>query len=799
MKTIKKEAGGEIGVILASDLVLAVNPRVTFRWSSRSADADNRSRPVSGVADESVGLSTLRAEERTLLALANGRRTIDELAELAGMPSVAAARHLRSLCDRGVLVPADKAGASEQVEAPGSWSNEMLAPRTITDALMSGPVEYDYASAGGTGPSSEDGVLPEAAQPAGEPGTSARRPILPVPTETTAPAAPPEERSTFPRKPASGPNVTLFWIPTPPEALPTLTPPPVGGGATGEATPESSGGSAGASASGPARKKSGEATVVVMGSPPGAGPVRVATPVGGSVPVRSVPGPELSPAMSVKSVGAGTADTSVPAEMEGSVSGAIAAGAPFRVGSYEVATRIAQGAMGSVYVCRRVGAVGFQRLFALKVIRQHSTQQDVAVKSFIREAKIGAMLDHPNLQTLVDVGTYEDQPFLILDYIEGTSLSDVITEDRRPPPAIVVSAILDILRGLQHVHDVVDEQGNRRGLVHCDVSPQNILIGVDGSARLTDFGSARFANEAQTAETDPVAVGKPAYMAPEQLRGESVDVRTDVFSVGIVMWTALTGQKLFSAESYDQTVMRVMRRKIPPPSELGAPACLDPIILKALSRSPEGRYASADELARDLLKVAAAENLVASPRDVGQWVRTELGDSLAERRRRIQEMFGSASGSGKTPGPGAGPGAAPQGRGPRPGARSLKLGDRTADGFERLPAPTIQINSVVPSPGSSAAASSPAPRARPRRAAQPSRSQWYLVIVSAVLAACALGVAIAYFVSSMTAPPKRPSRTARSEPPAGAGLGVASGRSAPPPVSPAGVKVPDRAEGHPAR
>ncbi|MES1171687.1 MAG: protein kinase [Bacteroidota bacterium] len=748
---MKREPGSDAETSLASDVVLAVNPRVTFRWTSRSAEADNRSRNITGLPDESVGLSTLRVEERTLLALADGRRSLDDLAKLAGMSAAVATRHLSAMCDRGLLVPT-KAAETAAPDFSHTWSGDMLAPRAVTDALISGPVEYDYIPADNfdavagletkdvivNGPSLVPALVPASASPPPVPSVPS---VLvgadltePSPSKAVndspaagavveAPASPADSRPSLPanqptnpptKKSSSGPNVTLFWIPSSPSDQPP-------GAAVSETNPDPAppaGDSAPAVA--PPRKSTGEGTVVVVGSPASSSSGASSAPASGSA---SMSGEPASTSPSTPPVTAVT----------GAMAGAPSAGIPFRVGSYEVATRIAQGAMGSIYVCRRVGAAGFQRLFTLKVVRQHSTQKEVAVRSFMREARIGALLDHPNVQTLVDVGTYEDQPFLILDYIEGTNLADLLSDERRPPAPVVVSVLLDVLRGLQHVHDVVDEQGLRSGLIHGDVSPQNILVGIDGAARLTDFGSARFAMESQATETEPVTVGKPAYMAPEQLRGELGDARTDLFSVGVVLWTALTGQKLFAAETYDQTAMRVMRRKIPPPSEHGSPACLDAIVLKALNRAPEGRYASAEEMARDLLAAAAPENLVASPRDVGQWVRRELGETLADRRRKIQDMFG---GNARTP--------APVSR-PNP-VRQYKTTPKTADRYERLPAKTVQISAVsrdLPEPPSV------------RQPSGGTRSQWYVVILSAVVAGCALAVAIAYLVSSLMAPPKR--------------------------------------------
>ena len=313
----------------------------------------------------------------------------------------------------------------------------------------------------------------------------------------------------------------------------------------------------------------------------------------------------------------------------------------FRLGPYEVASRLGQGGMGSVYVCRRTGAAGFRRLFALKVVRQGSGQEAAAEKSFLREIRVGVLLDHPNTQSLVDVGMYKNQPFLVLQYIEGTSLEE-ISFGRRVPPDVLLTILIDVLRGLQRAHEISDEQGRWLGLVHGDVSAPNILVGVDGVARLTDFGSARFTALGESGQGDPITLGKPAYMAPEQLRLESLDARTDLFAMGAVMWTALTGQELFAADTHDQIVQNVLHKEIVPPSAFGAPGCLDGICLAALRRSREGRPASAAEMALALLTVGVANDLVASPAAVGAYLRREVMDADVERRRRLDSAFQDA-------------------------------------------------------------------------------------------------------------------------------------------------------------
>jgi serine/threonine protein kinase len=312
---------------------------------------------------------------------------------------------------------------------------------------------------------------------------------------------------------------------------------------------------------------------------------------------------------------------------------------PFRVGPYEVATRLARGGMGSVYVCRKAGGDG--RLLTLKVVREHALQQDLAAASFRHEALVGSYVRHPNAHTVIDTGLYEGQPYLILDYLDGGCLVDLLAGENRPPPAVVVAIILDVLTALQSIHRANDEKGKPLGLIHCDVSPGNILVGVNGLSRLADFGSARItalANEAQ-----PFAVSKPLWMPPEQFRGEKLDSRSDIYSAGIVLYTALSGQQPFEGDSYDAIAMNVMRKKLRPPSAFGAPASLDDVCMQAINRFPDGRFVVADAMAAALRTAAQKEHLIESREGVGRWVRAAMGDDLAQRHRLIGAMFSGSA------------------------------------------------------------------------------------------------------------------------------------------------------------
>jgi serine/threonine protein kinase len=343
---------------------------------------------------------------------------------------------------------------------------------------------------------------------------------------------------------------------------------------------------------------------------------------------------------------------------QASVAGAGAAPhapAPVRVGGYEVATRIARGGLGSVYVCRKAGG-DHGRLLTLKVVREHTIEQALAAASLHHEALVGSLFRHPNAQTVIDSGIYGGQPFLILEYLDGASLADLLAEETRPTPSIVVSIVLDVLSALHAMHQTTDPKGKPLGLVHCDVSPENVLVGVNGISRLADFGSARFTTVAN--ERQPFAVSKPPYMPPEQFRGDKLDSRSDLYATGVLLWTALTGQQPFVADDYDQIVMNVMRKKIKPPSAYGAPACLDDVCMQALSRSPDGRFVVAGAMAAALRTAAQANNLIESREGVGQWVRRAMGDELARRHRLVDAMF---SGVGAAEVVGAGLGRATRG------------------------------------------------------------------------------------------------------------------------------------------
>jgi serine/threonine protein kinase len=312
-----------------------------------------------------------------------------------------------------------------------------------------------------------------------------------------------------------------------------------------------------------------------------------------------------------------------------------AAALPETLGRYELLGVLGRGGMANVYLGRHAGGAGFQRLFAIKVLHPHLAQEEPFIEMLLDEARIAARLHHPNVVPIVDLGTQDDIHYVVMEYVEGCALSVLLKKNRdQRPPRLLIPIILDALSGLHAAHTLTDDDGASMRLVHRDVSPQNILVGVDGMARLTDFGIAKA--ESRINSTRPGELkGKISFMSPEQIKNpESVDHRSDVFSAGVLLWTALTGRHLFEAGSTGAAMNNTLRMAIEPPSQVGLkpPAVFDAICLRALERNVGARLESALAFEETLRSAAAANGLCGSRREVGEWVLSAVGEELAERR-----------------------------------------------------------------------------------------------------------------------------------------------------------------------
>jgi serine/threonine protein kinase len=312
---------------------------------------------------------------------------------------------------------------------------------------------------------------------------------------------------------------------------------------------------------------------------------------------------------------------------------------------FELISELASGGMGTVYLARLGGAGGFQRLYAIKVLHEHLAKHREFIEMFLDEARLAASIHHPNVVSIVEIGASEAGHYLVMDYVEGDTAAQLFlaaSQDKRKIPVRVLLRIaLDVLAGLHAAHERQDDEGHPLEIVHRDVSPHNILVGVDGASRITDFGIARAATRLAVTRSGQLK-GKLAYMAPEQARSEAVDRRADVFAMGICLWEMLTGERLFKAEGEGETLNRVLYEPIPTPRGVDpdiAPE-LDDVCMKALTRDPDARYLTAAEFADALEKAARALDLLGSHREVAACVNDILGGDIKERRAELRAWLG---------------------------------------------------------------------------------------------------------------------------------------------------------------
>jgi serine/threonine-protein kinase len=265
------------------------------------------------------------------------------------------------------------------------------------------------------------------------------------------------------------------------------------------------------------------------------------------------------------------------------------------------------------------------------------------VSMFVDEARLASRIRHPNVIPTLDVVSQENELFLVLDYVHGETLSQLIktlnAEQKRIPPAYAAAIVCGMLHGLHAAHNVKNARGELLGLVHRDVSPQNVLVGTDGMARLLDFGVAKAAGRLQVTINGQVK-GKLAYMAPEQVRG-TVTPQSDVYAAAAVLWEALTCQRLFQNTTWTNVAQVILQREVEPPSSVvpDLPHDLDAVVLRGLEKDPKKRFASAREMAlaiEDCVQLAAIY-------EVGEWVERTAKAMLAERAQKLAEIESRAS------------------------------------------------------------------------------------------------------------------------------------------------------------
>src|ERR671936_1747118 len=289
------------------------------------------------------------------------------------------------------------------------------------------------------------------------------------------------------------------------------------------------------------------------------------------------------------------------------------------IGKYKLVRLIASGGMAEVYLARQAGAAGFEKLVCLKRILPHLARDRQFVEMFLNEARLAARLDHPNIVSIFDLGEANGNYFIAMEFIDGPSLRAVAKRaherGERLPIAEVVKIVSMAAAGLHYAHDLAGPDGNPLGLVHRDISPDNILVHRNGMAKVVDFGIAKAANSAGMTRTGTLK-GKVAYMPPEQLRGEALDRRVDVFALGVVLYELLGGKRPWEGDSEVSLIGRIMTEDPQPLSTLrpDAPPGLVAVVERSLAKDRQARYASCHDLQADLeaLLVSLGQTITAA-------------------------------------------------------------------------------------------------------------------------------------------------------------------------------------------
>jgi serine/threonine protein kinase len=323
-----------------------------------------------------------------------------------------------------------------------------------------------------------------------------------------------------------------------------------------------------------------------------------------------------------------------------------------KLGDNELMLRIGRGGMATVWVAReRAKDPKDDRLVAVKAMLIELADEAEFVTMFLDEVRLVRAIKHPNVVEIYDVGDAEGVMWMSMEWVEGESLHTVIAEAgkrRAIPPELAVKIIADAASGLHAAHELRDLDGSYRGVVHRDVSPHNILIGTNGMVKLVDFGVAKAIGRISEATRAGQLKGKFGYMSPEQALGKSVDRRSDIFSLGIVLFELTTSRRLFRGEHDIDTLKLVIGGPIPRPTSIDPkyPPGLERIVLKALERNADARYQTAQALAEDLRAYLKSERVVVAQSGLAGLMKRVLGERIEQRRKAVRAAL-KALGSGQ--------------------------------------------------------------------------------------------------------------------------------------------------------
>lgn len=322
-----------------------------------------------------------------------------------------------------------------------------------------------------------------------------------------------------------------------------------------------------------------------------------------------------------------------------------------RLGRYELLLPVARGGMARVWAARQHGQRGFQKLVAIKTILPHLAEEPEFERMFLDEARIASGVHHPNVCEIYELGEENRTLYLAMEWVSGDSLSRVLRANGKTEaldPRIVCRLVADACAGVHAAHELTDEDGRQLGVVHRDMSPHNILLTQDGVAKVCDFGVAKALGRLTEQTSAGQLKGKISYMSPEQVTGQPVDRRSDVFSIGCVLYEATTGERPFRGDNDFLVMQAILKNEIVPPSSIlrNYPPELERIVMRALAAQPILRYPTAERM-RFALEELLTKGQLVTQSNVAQVVRARIGGLMDKRRERIKQASSQDLGGGE--------------------------------------------------------------------------------------------------------------------------------------------------------
>jgi serine/threonine protein kinase len=322
------------------------------------------------------------------------------------------------------------------------------------------------------------------------------------------------------------------------------------------------------------------------------------------------------------------------------------------MGKYDVLCRLSTGGMSEIFLAYQKGLAGFRKIVVLKSILPDIRGEEEFVRMFLDEAKTTALFNHPNIASVFDLDVDGETLFLAMEFVQGCTLVEMARACRQAkepiPIGFTLLAVRDTALALHYAHTFTDPRGRKQVVIHRDVAEKNIMVTYEGTTKLLDFGIAKALGKGTGRTTIGMVKGTSGYMSPEQIRGEPLDARSDVFSLGVVLHECLTGMRLFHGKTPEEGMLSALREEVPPPSRLNpeVSGSIDAVVMKALMRDRDSRYTTALEFARAIEK--AANGQIWHPEQSGELVLRHFQERVTQTRELLETSPGTGENTGET-------------------------------------------------------------------------------------------------------------------------------------------------------